>query len=51
MLGDQVGGVLGDELIPLHRFDKGILPLVQACRQAVERSPERANFTAAFFAG
>ena len=46
-LGDEVGGILGDELVPVHRLDEGIFSLVQAGGEAIERGRQRADFAAA----
>ena len=51
VLGDQVGGILGDELIALHRFDQCILAFFHARGEAIERRRQRANFAAALVAG
>ena len=51
VLGDQVGRILGDQLVLLHRFDQGVFPITQAGGQAVERAAQRANLAAAGAAG
>ena len=51
MLRDEIGGVVGDDLILVHSFDKSVLPLVQARGKPIERAPQREDFAATGVAG
>ena len=46
MLGDQVGRVLGDELVAPHGLDQRIFPFVQPAGQAVEGRGQRTDLAA-----
>jgi len=45
-LGDEVGGVLRDELEAAHRLDQRVLALAQARRELIESAGERADVAA-----
>ena len=51
VIGDQIGGVVGDQLVFVHCFDQRVFPLVQARGKPIERAPQREDFTAAGVAG
>ncbi len=47
LLGDQVGRILGDQSIVLHRLDQRILAFVQAGRESIERRGQRMDLARA----
>ena len=51
VIGDQIGGVVGDQLVLVHCLDQRVFPLVQARGKPIERAPQREDFAAAGVAG